>query len=116
MSDRKAFVTGSRKYGKPKIGSDIDLVVLVSSKDLERLVSICDNEDAGRYGLCKETYNLKFGKLNLLCCTHEVAYDVWRKGTTQLIKQKPVERTVAVQLFKKLRKEAGLEGKGAFDE
>lgn len=116
MSDRKAFVTGSHKYGKPSAASDIDLVVLVSPKDLERLIKLSNYPDVASYGLCKETYNLKFGELNLLCCTHEVAYDVWRKGTNQLLKQKPVDRTVAVKLFSRLRKEAGLDGKGAFDD
>lgn len=115
MINRKAFVTGSRKYGTPKPHSDIDLVVLVSNSDLEKLIDMSAYPDVASYGLCKETYNLRFGKLNLLCCTHQAAYDVWVKGTKQLIKQKPVERADAVKLFSRLRTEAGLDGKGAFD-
>lgn len=110
----KSFVTGSHAYGTPHPNSDIDLVVLVSAKDAERLkeqaeaVMQVDGEyDAAHIGL-----SLRFGNLNLICVTDEESFEIWRKGTMRLKKRKPVSRQDAIKFLKKLRQEAGWKNKG----
>lgn len=108
-----AIVTGSRVYGTPKPDSDIDLVVLVTKDDIRAMRDLADednstdyeNPDYGAGGL---TASLRFGKLNLLCCTTPEQVDVWRRGTAALKIVAPVTREVAVKLFQMLQREAGL--------
>lgn len=117
----KAFVTGSRAYGRPRPDSDIDLVVLVSSYDLERLRAQADpdpkmgkgtDSDPGTPGQEEHpTASLRFGKLNLICVTDPIAYGVWLKGTEELRKRPDdVDRDEAVAFFRALREKHGLGG------
>ena len=113
MDMSKAFVTGSYAYGVPGPDSDVDLVVLVTATDFDRLVAAGGKQD------CKpgdEDYiiaggmPLRFGELNLICCTNKAYYDVWLEGTKKLKKLKklaPVSRETAIKFMKHLRAKAG---------
>jgi len=107
---RKAFLTGSRRYGTPTDKSDIDLVVLTSASTILDLLKFTENvkEDAcDNYGA--GTAQLKFGKLNLILVSETCDFDIWLNGTRQLAgkaKKKPVTRKQAVAHFKKLREQA----------
>ena len=108
--DAKAFVTGSHAYGLPGPDSDMDLVVYVTQKDLDRLKRLADeaacNQLARDYIAAGGT-PLRFGRLNLICCTNEKYFEVWREGTRRLRKQAPVTRHFACCFLAKLRREAG---------
>jgi hypothetical protein len=69
----RAFITGSRAYGNPRPNSDVDLVVLV------------DEDTADLLRTASETRGpVRFGRLNLVVCTTEEQYAVWRLGTSQM--------------------------------
>jgi hypothetical protein len=117
-----AFLTGSRVYGRPHDGSDVDLVVLVSEGDFERLRAAAEADDLeGRdtsYLARTSSASLRFGDLNVLCCRTREAYDVWREGTDRLVEMRrqdgPVDRDTATDLFQQLRRQArDRGGKGA---
>jgi predicted nucleotidyltransferase len=107
----KAFVTGSRAYGTPREDSDIDLVVMVSLRDMERLRDqhderpARDDDDEGEYPDVPDQAQLRFGRLNLLCVTQEDDYEAWRSGTEELIARSPVTRAEAVEVFDRKRAE-----------
>lgn len=106
-----AFLTGSQRYGTPKRKSDIDLVVLMTPEELNELADIAGYDHETRYDSNSMTFALRFGKLNLICCTTQTQYEVWKDGTDTLVEQSPVTRDTAVELFKKLRRAAGLSGR-----
>ncbi len=110
-----ALVTGSAVYGQTRDDSDIDLVVLVTPADINLLRFFADNmvtkherkeSDAGPGGI---SASLRFGKLNLLCVTDPIQYEVWRRGT-RMLKDKgvPISRELAVAMFEALREHYGL--------
>lgn len=100
-----AFLTGSRKYSVPRPESDTDLVVLVSKEDLKVLrdQSSFENTTSQRTGGYLENLSLRFGGLNLICCTEAVSYELWAEGTRRLTERSPVTRFQAVELFDKIR-------------
>lgn len=123
----KAFATGSRVYGAPTRGSDIDLVVMVNPDQIEVLKELADADDPLHKpkewsdpgpmddvgGL---TASLKFGKLNLILVTGHIGYGVWLQGTKELAKLAadrgtPVTRDEAVLHFRALREKHGLRRK-----
>ena len=109
MDMSKAFVTGSYAYGVPGPDSDVDLVVLVTQADLDRLVAAVKQErhpQDQNYLIAGGT-SLRFGMLNLICCTNKAYYDVWLEGTKKLKKQAPVSRDFAVNFMARLRNKAG---------
>jgi predicted nucleotidyltransferase len=111
----RSFLTGSRVYGTPRQDSDIDLVVLVSEGDLIALSKLADElkdleSPGGAY--YEDGTSLRFGKLNLLCVTEEKHFDVWRKGTEELMLIAPVTREHACGFLDGLRKRAKISGWG----
>jgi predicted nucleotidyltransferase len=93
----KAFLTGSRVYGKPRRNSDIDLVVFVSKADAAALGNLCDDDgDTSAYA------TVRFGRLNLLVITDPAKYAAWVEGTAKLKAQRPVTREQAIEVFKAL--------------
>lgn len=109
----RAFLTGSRAYGRPTPDSDIDLVVFITEADLEMLTEQSDNKgqitcDDPDYLANMKAHSLRFGNLNLLCCTDEKSHAVWREGTRTLKAKKPVTREDAVRLMHSLRAKARL--------
>jgi hypothetical protein len=117
-----SFVTGSRKYGEPRPDSDIDLVVMVGSADLQRIreafaaaypdqaAAIWQNASDGG----PKRGSFRFGNLNLICVTDSKSFNVWRNGTSGLFARMQrtgvaVMREYAVQRFREWRKKYGVE-------
>ena len=71
----KAFITGSRAYGQPTSESDLDLVILVDEHTKSLLTTLSDSG--------KEP--IRFGKLNIIACTSEEEFTVWKYGTLVLV-------------------------------
>lgn len=78
----RAFLTGSRVYGKPNALSDVDLVVVVA-EDTEKIL-MEESEDPA-----KKT--VRFGRLNLIVCRNELEAAVWKVGTHELKHMKELE-------------------------
>ncbi len=107
----RAFLTGSHAYGIPKPDSDVDLVVLVSPEDMEKLRLLADRDDShpeDQNYIIAGGVPLRFGKLNLICSDAR-KYKVWKRGTERLKKMAPVTREFACELFRRLRQAAGFE-------
>lgn len=104
----RPFITGSYAYGTPTKESDVDLVILLDPYTAGALASIISfSEKDDNYGHSIGTrYNLTFGKLNLIVCTHPLDFFVWKRCTEQLIKEKPVTRDRAVEVFTSARQNA----------
>lgn len=100
-------MTGSRAYGTPREDSDIDLVVLITEQQLGKLVASCAIGETKNTTYNGDKTILRFGRLNLFCMTSFVRYDLWKKGTDELIARRPVTRQEAKDLFIKLEKAAG---------
>ena len=102
-----ALLTGSRAYGRPPPGSDIDVVVLLGEDDLLRIIDAMGEAgvDPRYVGEPGATTPIRFGVLNLLCVTDEEDYRVWEEGTAALIERGPVERPEAVAEFARRRAE-----------
>lgn len=110
LSELKSFLTGSFRYGTPHEHSDVDLVVLVAEADMLMLMNVArmtsdEPAQAVDYGE-DDTACLRFGRLNLICCTRLRDFETWRRGTEDLAERKPVTRTEAVEWFRHLRNEA----------
>jgi Nucleotidyltransferase domain len=103
----KAFLTGSRAYGTPRIDSDIDLVIFTDVETAGLLQVWGAVENAAPQGSDEgsdEVYGpIRFGKLNLIVCTSEEAYRAWVDGTAELKKRAPCSREEAKTVFLKLR-------------
>lgn len=100
-----AFLTGSHVYGKVRPNSDIDLVVRVDEETATKLRRLSDS---------KET--VRFGSLNLILCTTDDEYAMWRMGTSQLISMANntrlrYDKVEAKETFDYLRDLLGLEDK-----
>lgn len=91
-----AFLTGSHVYGTPHQDSDVDLVVLIDSDQLDQLLS--KNYEPANYGATAAS--MRFGELNLICLADANEFEAWRQATNQLKARKPVTRDEAVALIK----------------
>lgn len=108
----RSFITGSHAYGKPTPKSDVDLVVLVTKASAALLVESCENQEeiakTASYGEDKKVLNIRFGKLNVLCCLTVEGFNTWKKGTAALIKLAtkygPIDREFACEYFRALRR------------
>jgi predicted nucleotidyltransferase len=107
MADKplRAFLTGSYAYGKPRVDSDIDLVVFIADytelQELEKqadAVMQIDNEYENA-----DAISLRFGKLNLIVTTDEADWEGWKKGTFDLKRRKPVTRKEAIKYMADMR-------------
>lgn len=108
----RPFLTGSRAYGIPTDKSDWDLVVRLSDEDFLELVqaarAAAPNVDQSSDYVGKSGRSLRVGPLNLLCCLNDAQYECWEEGTAILKDRAPVTREQAIEVFHKLRVEAGL--------
>ncbi len=102
-----AIVSGSYKYGRPTIDSDIDLIILCSPEDRELLRVLFSDENEMKFAL-------RFGKLNLICCESEAQFEAWVAGTERLVKEKPVTRERAIEVLSEEREKR--EFKQDYDE
>lgn len=73
----KAFITGSRAYGKPTEESDLDLVILCTVGTELQLRRFADQLDDSRA--------IRFGKLNIITCTDDKQYSLWKYCTEYLL-------------------------------
>lgn len=101
MSETRAFITGSYRYGMPHSGSDLDLVVLVDDLALAMLKALGDIPTNP-----EEYAPIRFGRLNIIACTNRTTFDAWQKGTEELVELRPVPRGVAKEYLQKKREEA----------
>jgi predicted nucleotidyltransferase len=107
----ESFLTGSHAYGTPTTESDVDLVVLMSKEDADKLQSLCDKNQShpeDENYITAGGMSLRFGKLNLIVCTNRLYFEIWRAGTKRLKKRAPASREEACRLFRKLKKDEGL--------
>lgn len=97
-----AFITGSRAYGTVKPSSDIDLVIRCDDTTKKLLQKLSD-KIASVQG---EQLTIRFGKLNVIACTTDEEFAVWRIGTTQMVKSKfghPFSKKAAKEVLDELR-------------
>jgi predicted nucleotidyltransferase len=87
-----AFITGSRAYGTPRRNSDIDLVIRCDEATADLLKSLSDEEDL-----------VVFRNLNLILCTSDEDFAVWKHGTDLLKMRRPVSKGAAKTLLKSMR-------------
>src|SRR5688572_6524939 len=110
-----AFITGSRAYGTVKPGSDIDLVVMMDELTAIRLRKLAGvNKTKGG--------GVKFGNLNLIICTTEEQWAVWKLGTSHMVRDKarnevPFDKGDATKILDGLRVLVGIkDGKDSGDK
>lgn len=73
----EAFLTGSHAYGEPKKGSDVDLVIRVSSVVADKLKELSGGKEP-----------VRFGNLNLILCETDTEFAAWKVGTVQMSLEK----------------------------
>lgn len=110
------FVTGSIRYGEPTKDSDIDLVILVSHDELKNLLHAVhflqilrgepEAENPTDYKCTSKAF--RFGDLNLIVCTTEEQYMVWKNGTRECVEVNPCSREEAREIFNEYRRDAGI--------
>jgi hypothetical protein len=108
-----AFVTGSQVYGKPTVDSDIDFVVRcdIEVGDMIGLIAldaVCLHNKGLHYSRSSTT--LRFGKLNLILCHTDEAYEAWKEGTREAYERRPVSRDHAIKIMKHFREKFGVVG------
>lgn len=101
MTERPPFITGSHAYGIPRGNSDLDLVLRVSPELARSLyltsLQLGEGEDSSGHDMP----HARFGGLDLILCSDDGIYDVWRKATEFLIDKAPVERDKATDYMNK---------------
>lgn len=103
-----AFITGSRAYGTVTPKSDIDLVVRTDDATATLLRKLSDKMLQFRDSNDKQL-TIKFGKLNLIVCTTDEQFAVWRLGTTQMKRTgKKYDKEAAKEVFDVLREMVGI--------
>lgn len=70
----RAFITGSRAYGKPTKTSDIDLVVFTDVPTAVTLAKLAD-------GSPKDDQPIRYGRLNLVLVTDDKSWAAWFMAT-----------------------------------
>ena len=96
------FVTGSHAYGTPRNDSDLDLVVMLTPGDLKVLQDRAPGAEMTDYPPSQIETSLRYGTLNLICCTTLEKWETWKRGTWELKKEAPVSHGTAVAKFKQL--------------
>lgn len=86
-----SFLTGSRVYGTPHEDSDVDLVVLVTEEEKQKLIEESDS------GLLP----CRYGLLNVIAVTSEAELQKWVNARDECIASAPIDRNAAVSIHKK---------------
>lgn len=86
-----SFLTGSRVYGIPNEDSDVDLVVLVTEEEKQKLIEKSDNGQLP----------CMYGPLNIIPVTSGEMYLKWQTALRECEQQKPVSRNEAVAIHQK---------------
>ena len=103
-----AFLTGSHAYGRPTADSDIDIVMRVDEGLFDCLHEIlCTFPDGESQYDCGTSCQIRFGKVDLICCFEDETFAKWLLGTRKLQKRRgqlrrAITRDEAVQVFKDL--------------
>ena len=100
----KAFITGSRAYGKPSDDSDIDLVVHMGKQTALRLNACADVRQPDEKVYSDDVdIQFRFGKLNIIACYEPEVFAAWDNGTKELVARRHfVTREEAKELLKPL--------------
>ena len=98
-----SIITGSQNYGQPTPESDVDLVIRCSETTKELLIEISD----------LKKMPIKFGKLNIICCTNDDEFALWVLGTRicsekNLEEGRPIPKTEAKEILDDLRYRIGI--------
>lgn len=108
----KAFLTGSRVYGRVEKDSDIDLVVIVDEQTYYQLKRLSDSDKS-----------IRFGRLNLIACTTELQLAVWKVGTERIVQvgkankvRKPIGKKRAKKILDFFRNKVGIKDMGLSEE
>lgn len=104
--ERRAFITGSLKYGdnyrnEPK--SDVDLVVFIDPEDqaaLDKYTSRPVKAPRELYDDFVTSSRISIDGFDLILVSEKTDYDHWRKVTNRLAKNRPLTRDDAVAAFK----------------
>lgn len=96
-----AFLTGSREYGEPNSKSDIDLVVLMDEPTAIKIRKLA--------GAIKGN-PIRFGSLNLIICTDDLTFSVWKVGTSAILTgcDLPASRDTATAKIDEVREIVGI--------
>ena len=111
MKDLRTFLTGSHQYGEPGSSSDIDLVVYASAGVIAKLARLAGEQlQTGLSGDGVVSASLQFGKLNLILMDGPGLFEVWQKGTDELVLKvldegRPIQREEAVEYLTRKREE-----------
>ncbi len=105
----QALLTGSRAYGIPNPGSDVDIVIRMELEDVNMLKQAYPEMLAGKDypEPNSDTVIFNFGAINLLCVTSDRVFAEWIQGTLDLRQQGPVTREFAVRHFEIIRSRKG---------
>lgn len=119
---QQAFLTGSRVYGSPGPGSDVDLVVPMyeaAFSNLARLLAEADPDDPDRVEFT--TYKdeegvpaamtIRYGVLNLIGAANPELWRAWLAGSVEAMvlgvrENRAVTREEAVKIISRYRAEA----------
>jgi hypothetical protein len=97
----KAFLTGSRAYGTPRVNSDVDVVVRTTPELIDTINLFAFPETTFDW-YENDSVSFKFGNLNLICVKSDVVYEAWKTGTDELTNKSPVSREDAITAFEAL--------------
>lgn len=108
-----AFLTGSRAYGKPNEGSDIDVVILADFELLNVLQEFSDSDEILEDG----NKQLRFGRLNIIAALDDTEFATWKVGTSacklkRAVANSPVGKDEAKEIIDAARDMVGLKDRG----
>jgi predicted nucleotidyltransferase len=118
-----AFLTGSHAYGTPHDKSDVDIVVRMEQSEMDKVTNLVRNlahpfeedgvhvfeqEEMSESQTCEHSVSVRLGKFNLIACSTDDSFELWKDGTRILKEARPVTRDHAIAVFDRLRKERGL--------
>lgn len=109
-----AFITGSRAYGEPTAKSDVDLVIRTDDATAAILRGL---SDPVLQNSKDKQLVIRFGKLNIVVCTTDEQFAVWRIGTTFMQRMKQANGETynweqAKAVFDELRDQVGIKDIG----
>ncbi len=107
-----SFITGSRAYGCPTDKSDIDLVIRCDDATAHLLRELSDTVQQLQEHRDRQQ-QVRFGRLNLIVCTTDEQFAVWRLGTTNMARQETeFDKKRAKAVLDGLRDLVGLKDNG----
>ena len=103
MKQRKAFVTGSQAYGRPRPDSDIDIVLWVEPETRKKLFALSEQQrKEGKIPAAGNSCYLT--NVNLVLIDSPDQFDMWEQTTKELVARAevrgcPVLKEEAKQAF-----------------